>query len=64
MSARDELVLFDTESLQARHLTRETDNIGLTGLSEAQCFEFKDVIAKLRGLTEEGLLAFKDEMPR
>ena len=60
MSATDELDLSDTESLQARRLKREMDRIGLSGLSEEQCFAFKDVIAKLTALPEEQLLAFKD----
>ena len=55
----DELTLSDTESLQARCLQREMDKIGLSGLSEAQCLEFEDVIAKLIALPEERLRAFK-----
>jgi hypothetical protein len=64
MSARDELDLSDTESLQARSLKREMDRIGLSGLSEKQCFLFKDVIAKLTALSEEQLLAFKDQLAK
>jgi hypothetical protein len=36
------------------------DEMGLPGLSEAQCFVFKDVIAKLKALSGEQLAAFKD----
>jgi hypothetical protein len=64
MSATDELVLSDTESFQARNLKREMDRIGLSGLSEKQCFLFKDVIAKLTALSEEQLLAFKDKLAK
>ena len=64
MSATDELVLSDTETFQARNLKREMDRIGLSGLSEKQCFLVKDVIAKLTPLSEEQLLAFKDKLAK
>ena len=64
MSATDELVLSDMESFRARSLKREMDRIGLSGLSEKQCFLFKDVIAKLTALSEEQLLAFKDKLAK
>ena len=64
MSATDELALSDTESLQARSMKLEMDKIGLSGLSEKQCFLFKDVIAKLTALSEEQLLAFKDKLAK
>jgi hypothetical protein len=57
--AMDELTLSDTERFQARRLKREMDEIGLPGLSERQCFDFKDIIAKLIALPEERLRAFK-----
>ena len=60
MSAPAELGLSDTESLRAQRLKLEMDKIGLPGLSEEQCFGFKDAIAKLISLPEEQLLAFKD----
>jgi hypothetical protein len=64
MSATDELVLSDTERFGARCLQREMDKIGLPGLSEEQCFTFKDVIAKLIALSEELRLAFKDGLAK
>ncbi len=64
MSAPAELCLSNTESLQAQRLKLEMDKIGLSGLSAAQCFGFKDVIVKLTALSEEQLLAFKDELAK
>jgi hypothetical protein len=59
-----ELGLSDTESLQAQRMKLEMDKIGLPGLSEEQCFGFKDVIAKLTALSEEQLLAFKGKLAK
>ena len=51
------------ESLQARSLKREMDRIGLSGLSEKQCFLFKDVIAKLTALSGEHIAPSKTNLP-
>ena len=58
-AAEGELPLTDVERSRVKRVRREMDELGLPGLSEAQCLEFEDVIAKLIALPEERLRAFK-----